>query len=32
MSKYTLSYALLGLLVALGVYLVCRPSRRFDPE
>jgi hypothetical protein len=32
MSKYTLSYALLGLLITLGVYLVCRPARRFDPE
>ena len=26
--KYTLSYALTGLLLALGMYLVCRPSNR----
>ncbi len=26
--KYTLSYALAGLLLALGMYLVCRPSNR----
>lgn len=26
--KYTLSYALVGALLGLGVYLVCRPSNR----
>jgi hypothetical protein len=22
----------MGLLIALGVFVVCRPSRRFDPD
>jgi len=26
--KYTLSYALAGMLVGLGMYIVCRPSQR----
>lgn len=30
--KYTLSYALAGLLLALGMYLVCRPSNRNAAE
>ncbi|MFM7185843.1 MAG: hypothetical protein ACKO4Z_13880 [Planctomycetota bacterium] len=28
--KYTLSYALVGMLFGLGMYLVCRPSNRND--
>jgi hypothetical protein len=32
MSKYTLSYALLFMLIALGAYLVCRPSHRHEPD
>ncbi len=32
MGKYYLAYLLLALLIGLGVYLVCRPSRRFDPD
>jgi hypothetical protein len=32
MSKYTLSYALLVMLVGLGAYLVCRPARRFEGD
>ncbi len=32
MSKYYLAYLLMGLLIALGVFVVCRPSRRFDPD
>lgn len=30
--KYTLSYALTGLLLGLGLYLVCRPSNRHAVE
>ena len=32
MAKYYLAYLLVGLLIGLGVYVVCRPSRRFDPD
>ena len=32
MPKYLLAYILVGLLVALGVYVVGRPDRRFDPD
>jgi hypothetical protein len=32
MSKYYLSYALLALCIGLGVFIVCRPTRRFDPD
>jgi len=27
--KYTLSYALVGMLIGLGMYIVCRPSKRY---
>jgi hypothetical protein len=27
--KYTLSYALVGMLIGLGMYIVCRPSNRY---
>jgi Tfp pilus assembly protein FimV len=30
--KYTLSYALAGLLLGLGMYLVCRPSHRHEAD
>jgi len=30
--KYTLSYALMLMLVGLGLYLVCRPAHRHDAE
>ena len=30
--KYTLSYALTGLLLGLGMYLVCRPSHRHEAD
>ena len=30
--KYTLSYALTGLLLGLGLYLVCRPSHRHEAD
>jgi hypothetical protein len=30
--KYTLSYALIAMLIGLGAYLVCRPSHRHEPE
>lgn len=30
--KYTLSYALMLTLIGLGVFLVCRPSHRHEPE
>lgn len=32
MAKYSLAYLLMGLLIALGTFIVCRPSRRFDPD
>jgi hypothetical protein len=32
MGKYYLAAVLVGLLIALGTYIVCRPSRRFDPD
>ena len=32
MGKYYLAYLLVALLVALGTFIVCRPSRRFDPD
>jgi hypothetical protein len=32
MAKYYLAYLLVALLVALGAFTVCRPSRRFDPD
>ena len=32
MPKYILAYLLVALVVGLGVYSVCRPSRRFDPD
>jgi hypothetical protein len=32
MSKYILSSALLGLFIALGCYILCRPSRRFEGD
>jgi len=31
-TKYLLAYALVALFVGLGTFLVCRPSRRFDPD
>ena len=30
--KYALSYALTGMLVGLGMYLICRPSNRHDAD
>ena len=30
--KYTLSYALMLMLIGVGMFLVCRPSNRHDPE
>lgn len=30
--KYTLSYALSGMLIGLGIYLVCRPANRHAVE
>jgi hypothetical protein len=30
--KYTLSYALAAMLMGLGLYLVCRPSNRHEPD
>jgi hypothetical protein len=30
--KYTLSYALIAMLIGLGAYLVCRPSHRHEPD
>jgi hypothetical protein len=32
MSKYILAYALMGLLIGLGAYILCRPSRRFEGD
>ena len=32
MTKYTVAYALMALLIGLGTFMVCRPSRRFDPD
>ena len=32
MSKYYLASLLVALLIILGVFVVCRPSRRFDPD
>ena len=32
MAKYSLAALLVALLVGLGVFIVCRPSRRFDPD
>jgi hypothetical protein len=32
MTKYTLSYALVLMLIGLGAYLVCRPSHRHEPD
>jgi len=32
MMKYTLSYALIAMLIGLGAYLVCRPSHRHEPD
>jgi hypothetical protein len=32
MSKYYLAALLVALVAALGVFVVCRPSRRFDPD
>ena len=32
MSKYVLAYALLTLLIGLGTYIVCRPSRRYEGD
>ncbi len=32
MTKYIFAYAIVGLLVGLSVYIVCRPSRRFDGD
>jgi hypothetical protein len=32
MSKYTLAALLVALLIGLGLFVVCRPSRRFDPD
>jgi hypothetical protein len=32
MAKYSLAYLLMALLIALGTFIVCRPSRRFDPD
>jgi hypothetical protein len=32
MTKYTLSYALILLLIGLGAYLACRPSHRHEPD
>jgi len=30
--KYTLSYALMLMLVGLGLFLVCRPAHRHDAD
>jgi hypothetical protein len=32
MSKYVLSYALMALLIGLGCYIICRPSRRYEGD
>jgi len=32
MGKYYLASLLVALLIGLGVFIVCRPSRRFDPD
>ena len=32
MGKYYLAALLVALLTGLGVFIVCRPSRRFDPD
>jgi hypothetical protein len=32
MTKYVFAYLLTALLVGLGVFIVCRPSRRRDAE
>ena len=32
MDKYIPAYALVALLIGLGTYIVCRPSRRVDPK
>jgi hypothetical protein len=32
MSKYMVAYALMALVIGLGTYIVCRPSRRLDPD
>jgi len=32
MSKYALSFVLMILLIGLGTFILCRPSRRTDPE
>lgn len=32
MGKYYLATVLVALLIALGTYIVVRPSRRFDPD
>jgi hypothetical protein len=32
MTKDTLAYALLLMLIFLGAYLVCRPSHRHEPD
>ena len=32
MTKYALAALFVALLVGLGVLVVCRPSRRFDPD
>jgi hypothetical protein len=32
MPTYLLAYILVGLLIALGIYVVGRPDRRFDPD
>jgi hypothetical protein len=30
--KYVLSYALTGMLMALGMYVVCRPANRHEAD
>jgi len=32
MTQYIFAYAILSLFVGLSVYIVCRPSRRFDGD
>jgi len=31
-GKYILGYVLVAFLVSLGTFIVCRPSRRHDPD
>lgn len=32
MTKYIFAYAMLGLLIGLSTFIVCRPSRRFEGD